>query len=130
MKDNIENVPTKYDIPADLKKITSSYPLVDSKIVPVQLTTVPDLLSGGKRKRKFGLALSIAVVPDLDKEEDPLMLGSQLPTMFFDADTLDDLLERAQAEMEAVINAAREQLKNESKSENTEELEDVHQGGH
>lgn len=126
MKDNIEDVLTKYDIPEDLKKTTSSYPLVDSKIVPVQLTTVPDLINGGKRKRKFGLALSIAVVPDLDKEEDPLMLGAQLPTMFFDADTLDSLLERAQAEMEVVIKAAKEQIHNESKSENTEELKDVH----
>lgn len=114
----------KYQIPEELQKKTSSYPLVDSKIVPVQLNTVPDLLTGGVRKRKFGLALSIAVVPDLDQEEDPLMLGATLPTMFFDADSIEDLLERAKAEIDAVIKSAKDQLQNEPKD--TGKPEEVH----
>lgn len=104
--------PLKYDISDELKKKTGVYPIVDVKMVPVNLVTVPDIISGGSRKRKFGLALSITIMPDIDKEEEPIIMASDLPSLFFDGDSLDDLKERVHAELETIMEAAKDQIKN------------------
>ena len=104
----------KYEIDPEIKKKTGAYPIIDVKMVPVNLHTTTDILKGGQRKRKFGMVMSIAIVPGLDQEQDPLLLAPEMPTMFFDADSIEDLQERAEAELKGMIEATKDQLKDES----------------
>jgi hypothetical protein len=109
MKDT-ENTSLRYEIPEELQKKTSAYPVVATNIVPVDLKKVPDVASGGKRNRRYGLVMSISIIPSLEKEEDPIMIGPILPTMFFDADSIKDLGERAKAEIDGMVVAAEQSI--------------------
>jgi hypothetical protein len=100
----------EYEIPEEIRAKTNGYPVVDAKIVPVQIDQVPDLADGGERKRKFGMVLSVAIVPDLNAQLEPIMLDARIPTMFFDGDSLEDLVERAHAELESVMFSTYKQL--------------------
>mgnify|MGYP000944929008 CR=1 FL=1 len=91
-------------------------------VIPINLcatqefVTVPDIATGGKRKRRFGLVLSMSAVPNLDKQAEPLMFPANLATVFLDADSIEDLRERAIYEIDMMIdhlkNAVEEMKKN------------------
>jgi hypothetical protein len=101
---------SKYDVPEELKSKTSAYPVVDVKVAPVPLKTVPDIATGGERVRRFGLVMSVAAIPDLSSMQQPLMLDASIGTMMFDADSLDELQERAIAEIKSIIAMTKDQL--------------------
>jgi hypothetical protein len=92
-----------YSISEEVAKISNSYMMVDTKFVPTNLTKVADIATGGQRNRRYGLVLSIAVVPELDKQEDPIMVSQQMPCIFVDADSLEDLGVRAKEEIDVII---------------------------
>ena len=87
-----------------LLKDTSSYPLRDMSIVTTPTENVHDFKSGGQRKRRFAIILSMAGLPGFDKMEDPIVLQSQIPKVLIDGDAVDILRERAHAELDAMFN--------------------------
>ncbi len=92
-----------YSISPEIDAKTNSYMMVDTKFVATPLNKVADIATGGSRNRRFGLVLSIAVVPELDKQEDPIMVSQTMPTIFLDADTLEDLKDRVHEEIDIII---------------------------
>ena len=87
-----------------LLKDTSSYPITDASIVLSPTATVPDILTGGQRKRKFAMVLSMAGLPGFQKLEDPVILSSSLPKVLIDGDSIEILRSRAHAELDAMFN--------------------------
>jgi hypothetical protein len=92
-----------YSVSKEIAAKTDAYMMADTKLVLTPTKQVADIASGGMRKRKFGLMLSLAVVPDLDKQDDPVMISQGSPSIFIDGDNLDDLCERAKEELEVII---------------------------
>jgi hypothetical protein len=92
-----------YSVSKEIADKTDAYMMADTKLVLTPTTTVPNLATGGTRKRKFGMMLSLAVVPDLDTQEDPVMISQGSPSIFIDGDSLDDLCLRAKEEIEIIV---------------------------
>lgn len=88
---------------------TTAYPIMDVKIVATdEFTTVPDIATGGKRKRKYGLVVSMSGIPNLDKQNEPLFFPNNLSTLMIDGDSLEEIRERAVYEIDIMIEQMRE----------------------
>lgn len=96
---NLDN----YGIGKDLKTKTGSYVAIDVSVVPMQLHMVSDMATGGKRKRRLGMTLSANILTELNEEQEPLIMARGQQHLFIDADNLDDLKERAHAEIDAIF---------------------------
>jgi hypothetical protein len=108
----------KYVASESIRKVTEAYPMFDAAIMPTGLKEVPDIASGGQRSRKYGMVLSIAFVPALDQQPQPLTIPkNQLPTLFIDADNLEDLKERCNQEVENMLKMAEDFMSGELKPE-------------
>lgn len=94
---------TDYGINEEIKKKTGSYIAIDVTVVPMELHKVVDFQTGGKRSRRLGMSLSANIITDLTKEPEPVIMGRGQEHLFIDADTLDDLKERAHAELDAIF---------------------------
>lgn len=97
--------PERYEV-QDKKLLdqTDSYPMADVSLVVVPTRQVPDIATGGKRKRRFGFVISGGGVPNMDETEDPLTLNTSMPKILLDGDNLDILRERAHAELDTMFN--------------------------
>ncbi|RMG66904.1 MAG: hypothetical protein D6710_12025 [Nitrospirae bacterium] len=94
----------KYEVTdPELVKKTSSYAMVPVSICINDLARVPDVRTGGKRKRKYGAVLQFAALPGFDEMPDPVMLSTDMPHKLIDADTLDDLKARVYAEIDKIF---------------------------
>ena len=89
---------------AELLGKTSSYPITDASIVLSPTETVQDFTTGGQRKRRYALVLSMAGLPTFEKMEDPIVLQSNLPKVLIDGDDIEILRARAHAELDAMFN--------------------------
>jgi len=88
----------------ELTEKSKSYPMMDATVCGTVTKSVPDLLTGGQRKRKFAAVLSLAGLPGFDKMQDPVVIQSNLPKVLIDADSLETLRERCMAELEKMFN--------------------------
>lgn len=88
----------------ELTEKSESYPMMDATVCGTVTKSVPDLLTGGERKRKFAAVLSLAGLPGFDKMQDPVVIQSNLPKVLIDADSLETLRERCMAELEKMFN--------------------------
>jgi len=88
----------------ELTEKSKSYPMMDATVCGTVTKSVPDLLTGGERKRKFAAVLSLAGLPGFDKMQDPVVIQSNLPKVLIDADSLETLRERCMAELEKMFN--------------------------
>ena len=83
---------------------THAYPISDASIVVTPTKEVPDIATGGKRKRRYGLVLAVAGIPGFEHMEDPVLLNAGLPKVLLDGDSMEILRERAHAELDAMFN--------------------------
>jgi len=98
---------------SNLSKTTSAYPMIDVKICPVrEFTTVPDLATGGRRKRRYAMTLSMTAIPNFSEQSDTIMLPVSLDTVLLDSDSISALEERAIQEVKNMILQLREALEN------------------
>jgi len=84
---------------------TNIYELFKVNVCPVETKKVPDLLTGGDRKRKFGVALSIALIPTYQQLPEPISIPQDMGAMLIDGDSLDDIKARIVAEVEMIFKA-------------------------
>jgi len=91
----------------DINNRTDIYPMVPATVAPALLKKLPDLETGGLRNRRVGCYLSVAVIRGLESHRDPLILQGDMPMILVDADTLEDLRERAIDEINVVFENAR-----------------------
>ena len=95
----------------EIAKKTQAYAMFDVKIAATDsFAKVPDILKGGDRKRKFGMVMSMACIPNLHEQEEPLIVGADMPTILVDADTIEDLEERAVAEIKGMTKILQDTL--------------------
>lgn len=105
----------------NLTKLTGKYPLVKVCITPVQMATVPNIVTGGDRLRRCGAAFTLGILPEMDKMEQPIMINSDLPILMLDADSLSDLEERVHLEVTTIFNQLKDNIaKNEENKKNEE----------
>lgn len=96
---------------SEISKKTGVYPMIDVKICASRdVAKVPDLLTGGMRKRKYGMVLSMSGFPNFSQVQEPIMTPIDMPSILVDADSLDDLRERAILEVEGMIEQLRDAL--------------------
>jgi len=85
------------------------YNLVPVQYCDSQMKTVTDFTTGDQRYRKWGMSMSISIMPGLDKlppRRAPVILPST-PSKFFAADDLDKLKEALVKEIDTVIKYAK-----------------------
>lgn len=97
----------EYSVAEELKEKTQAYPVVDTKIVPVDFVKVPDIRNGGERNRKYAMYLSVCIIPD---PQDGMVIPDEMPALLYDGDSLNDLLERAHAELDVIFEAAEDKI--------------------
>ena len=109
MKDDFE-IPkewlTKPETP-DSCKDTDGYLLDYVLLTPMELRQVTNLATGGMRNRRWGMMLGVNVVPELDTSPAGPVLLPLTPMQFIDADSLDELSERAKFEIDVAIGIAK-----------------------
>lgn len=85
------------------------YNLVPVQYCDSQMKTVTDFTTGDQRYRKWGMSMSISIMPGLDKlpaRKAPVILPVT-PSKFFAADDLDKLKEALVKEIDTVIKYAK-----------------------
>ncbi len=88
---------------------TSVYPIIDVKLCATpKFDTVPDIATGGKRKRKYGLVVSMSGIPDLANQTEPIMFPPILDSVLIDGESLDEIRERAVLEIDMMIEKIKE----------------------
>lgn len=112
MRTTGDTTPHERDIANErILKITNAYPMATVNMCLVDTDKVPNILTGGQRKRRFGVVLSLAALPGFDQIPDPIVIDGNLPMMVIDADNTEDLEIRAIEEMKAMFRVFREKLK-------------------
>tara|TARA_Y100000310_G_C20248089_1_gene607785 strand:- start:10 stop:420 length:411 start_codon:yes stop_codon:yes gene_type:complete len=100
-----------YAPPEELLQKTKAYAMIPLKVCATDnYEKVPDLLTGGQRKRKYGAVISMAVIPDLAKQQEPVMLSQEVPMLMIDSDTMEDLEARLLSEVTNMIRLAQDTL--------------------
>ena len=95
----------------DLLQKTKAYAMIPLKVCATDsYEKVPDILKGGQRKRKYGAVISMAVIPDLAQQQEPVMLAQDIPMLMIDSDTMEDLEERLLVEVKNMIQLAQDTL--------------------
>lgn len=111
-----ESQPLTQVEPTDAEKkvldASNMHPVMNVKICTSErFDLVPDLLRGGKRKRKYAMVISLNGIPNFHERQDPLIIPTDLDTFLIDADTLPDLRARAILEIDRLIHQIEEVLK-------------------
>jgi len=96
---------------------TDKYPMITMDLCPVPLKQLPDLMGGSDRYRRFGASFSLGILPNLDKQQGPIVINPDLPKFLVDADTLNMLEKRLHAEISIMFREFEEQLKEMNKNE-------------
>jgi hypothetical protein len=94
------------DVPESCEN-TSAYFMTQVFYTPKPLDAVDDLLQGGKRNRRWGAVVSLGIIPGLDESALGPAILPQPPAQFFDADSLEELRERINFELDKAIEMAR-----------------------
>jgi hypothetical protein len=95
----------------ELAKRTQAYAMVDVKVVATdKYVKVPDIEKGGDRKRRYGIVMSMAAIPNLKDQLEPVMVTQDMPMIMIDADNFEDLEERAIAEVRGMIRILEDTL--------------------
>ena len=95
----------------ELLEKTKAYPMVNVRVCATkEFETVPDILTGGKRKRKYGAVISMAAIPDFEKQQEPVMVMQDIPMLLIDGDTIDELEERVVAEVRSMMKITKDTL--------------------
>jgi hypothetical protein len=87
---------------------TESYIMQEVLYNDQSTKSVPDLEGGPDRNRRWGIVLSLTVVPQFDKvplNQGPLLLP-KTPSRFIAADSLEDLRERVNTEIDSAMSMA------------------------
>lgn len=102
---------SSYGPTEDLANRTQAYAMFDVKIAATDsFAKVPDLMTGGDRKRKYGMVMSMACIPNLHEQQEPLIVGAEMPTILIDGDSVEDLEERAITEIKGMIKIMQDTL--------------------
>ena len=95
----------------ELLKKTKAYAMIPLRVCATDsYEKVPDIITGGERKRKYGAVICMAVIPDLSKQQEPVMLAQDIPMLMVDSDTMEDLERRLLAEVKNMIQLAQDTL--------------------
>jgi len=100
-----------YSPSKEMLQKTKAYPVMSLKVCATdKFEMVPDVETGGMRKRKYGAVIAMAVIPDLSKQQEPIMLSQDIPMLLVDSDNLEDLEERLLTEIRNMIKLTRDTL--------------------
>lgn len=111
---NIIKFPKKGEQLPDSCANTEAYMMHEVLYGDEKLKTVPDIISGEERNRRWGLVLSFTVVPKFDEvppNQGPTLLP-KLPYKFITADSLDELKARADYELGRAMDMAKLAVEN------------------
>lgn len=86
---------------------TTGYPMLTVLTTQESLETVPDIMSGRKRNKRWGAVFSLAVIPGLEENNPGPVSLPLTPTHFFDSDNIDDLKARLLHEVDKAVAIAR-----------------------
>lgn len=81
----------------------------------VPLKTVPDIANASIRNKKWGAVFSIGILSELDKQPKGPAAVPQMPSQFFDGDSLDALRSRLIHEIDKAIALAKIQSEDPAK---------------
>ena len=87
---------------------TQDYPLVNAEICPFPMKRVPDMSTGGDRRRRFAIVLSLGGIPNFQEIQEPITINADMPKKLIDGDDIEDIRRRAHAELDAMINIFRD----------------------
>lgn len=100
---------------------TGAYPMYELLVCPARnIKKVPDLATGGTRKRKLALVFSMSAFPDFANVAEPIMTPSGMDTMLIDADSIEELRARAIIEVDDMMTKIQEALEIKAKMERGE----------
>jgi hypothetical protein len=106
-----ENNMERYQVTNEkLTKYTDAYPLIDASVVPVKTKTVHDFKTGGERKRRYGIVLSLGGIPNFSEMSDPVVIHQTMPRTVIDGDTIEVLRQRVLAEVDAMFNLLQDTI--------------------
>lgn len=110
MKSPADIIPERPEIPEELKNTDIHVIQPNLGLVGTPLKMVPDLETGGERSRKFGVWLSMNVLPFLNKQilhpDQPLILPEPPPVLIV-ADTIPELKSRIIFEVDLMLDTAQ-----------------------
>jgi len=111
---NIKKFPKKGEtLPANCTE-TESYLMQEILYNDSKTKTVTDFTTGDQRNRRWGLVLSMAVVPGFDQvtpNQGPTLLP-RTPARFFTADSVEELRARVLYEIDRAIDMAKLSIEN------------------
>jgi hypothetical protein len=111
IKEHRESILADYSASGEVLEKTKAYPVIPVRVCATdQYERVPDLLTGGDRKRKFGAVLAMAVIPDLATQQEPVMVAQDIPMLLIDGDTLEVLEERFIEEVRGMFRLTKDTL--------------------
>lgn len=88
---------------------TMAYPVIDVKICPTNnFAKVADIATGGKRKRRYAMTLAMSGIPDFANQPEPMIFPPKMDTVILDADSIEDLRERAIKEIDIMVDKIAE----------------------
>jgi hypothetical protein len=115
---NIKNFPRKNAIPTEQLpencQNTEAYIMQEVLYSDAKTKTVTDFVSGEDRNRRWGMVVSLAVIPQFDQvapNQGPVLLP-RTPSRFFTADNLEDLKARIVYEIDKAISMAKLAVEN------------------
>lgn len=107
---NVVELPNKEkqkELPVECEG-TDGYLMATVNYTHQSLSTVPDLATGGKRNKRWGVIFAIGVVPNLDESPPGPLIMPQAVPRFFDSDELESLRARLNYEIDVAIEQAEE----------------------
>jgi len=115
---NIKQFPRKNAVPAEQLpencQHTESYMMQEILYCDSKTKTITDFVTGEQRNRKWGMVVSLAVIPQFDHiapNQGPVLLP-RTPIRFFTADNLEELKSRIVHELDKAISMARMAVEN------------------
>lgn len=115
---NIKQFPRKNAVPTEQLpencQHTESYVMQDILYCDSKTKTVTDFVTGDQRNRKWGMVVSLAVIPQFDQvapNQGPVLLP-RTPNRFFTADSLEELKSRIVYEIDKAISMAKMAVEN------------------
>jgi hypothetical protein len=114
MTNNIKQFPKKDpQLPEECKN-TESYQVMEVLYSDAKTKTITDFTTGDQRNRRWGMSMSMSIIPELDKlppNQAPLLLP-KVPSRFFAADSLDELKARVVHEIDKAMAMAKLAVEN------------------
>ena len=115
---NIKQFPKKNAIPTEQLpencQNTEAYIMQEVLYSDAKTKTVTDFVTGEDRNRRWGMVVSLAVIPQFDQvapNQGPVLLP-RTPSRFFTADNLEDLKARIVYEIDKAISMAKLAVEN------------------